>query len=348
VSYFLNQRNRIQWIFLSATLLGSASVAGAQSASPGWIAAPLAGLLANPEMTEVRAIQGVPGSATVSGAIRLPAGILKVHLAPAQGWALVEQAPARTLGLLPFAGLQPGGVALIDNALSAPDIVSFSPGGRSAAIVSNAAGMVQVLTGLDRTPTVAMQTGISGLGVIGAAAISDDGTLTAVLTSEGRVFLLSATQAPQLIFQAGSPAGMTFLPAQQALAIADGAAATISVLDGLNRTPFIRSALPGPNLSGAGVLVRASGDAQSLFVAARGGTSAYRIDFANRSMSTLEVPASLSQMERLPGGDIFLFSANPGEAAWLLWANGTNLSASFAQPTEEPRVRRTAQPRTAR
>jgi hypothetical protein len=347
VSYFLNHRHRIQWIFLSATLLGSANVAGAQSTSAGWIAAPLAGLVANPEMTEVRAIQGVPGSATVSGPIRLPAGILKVHLAPAQGWALVEQAPARALGLLPFSGLQPGGVALIDNALSAPDIVTFSPGGRSAAIVSNAAGMVQVLTGLDGTPLLAMQTGISGLGVVGAAAVSDDGTLTAVLTSEGRVFLVSPTQAPQFIFQAGSPAGMSFLPAQQALAIVDGAAGTISILDGLNRTPFIRSVLPGPSLSG-GVLMRVSGDAQSLFVAARGGTSAYRIDFASRSMSTLEVPASLSQLERLPGGDIFLFSANPGEAAWLLLANGTNLSASFAQPTEEPRVRRAAQPRTVR
>jgi hypothetical protein len=61
----------------------------------------------------------------------------------------------------------------------------------------------------------------------------------------------------------------------------------------------------------------------------------------------LAVPATLSELERLPGGDAFLFSANPGEAAWLLLSNGPNLSAVFAQSTEEPRLRR-AQPRPAR
>ncbi len=343
MSYFSNQRHRVLWIFLSACFLGSGS-ARAQSASPNWISAPLAGLLANPEMTEVRAIQGVPGASTVSGPIRLPTGILRVHLAPAQGWALVEQAPARTLGIMPFTGIQPGGVVPIGNALSAPDIVSFSPAGHSAVIVSNGAAMLQVLTGLESTPRLAMQAGIAGMGEVGTAAVSDDGTLTVALTSEGRVFLLSATQAPQLIFQVGSPAGMSFLPGQPAVAIADGNAGTISVIDGLNSAPFMRMAMAGPNLSGDGVLVRASGDAQSLFVAAYGGTSVYRIDFASRIMLTLAVPASLFQLERLPGDDIFLFSANPGEAAWLLLSDGAHLSAAFAQPTDAPRVRKTPPP----
>ncbi len=344
MSYLLSQRHRTLWIFLCACFLGSWSPASAQSGSPNWIAAPVAGLLTDPEMTEVRAIQGVPGSSTISGPIRLPAGIVRVHLAPAQGWSLVEQSPARTLGLMPFNGTRPGRVISIDNAISAPDIITFSRAGRSAVIVSSAAETVQVLTGLDGAPRLGMQTGIAGLGVVSAAAISDDGTLPVVLTSAGRVFLLSAAQAPQLIFQAGSPAGLSFLPGQPAVAIADGGAGTISVVDGLNSAPFLRSVTPGPNLSGDRVLVQASGDAQSLLVAAVGGMSAYRIDFTARSMLTLAVPASLSQLERLPGGDIFLFSANPGEAAWLLLSDGANLSAAFAQPADRSLSRRAAPP----
>lgn len=342
MSYFWNRRHRFLWIFPVACFLGSGSAVRAQSAAPNWIAAPLAGLLANTELTEIRAIQGVPGASTVSGPIRLPVGVLRVHLAPAQGWALVEQAPDRALAIMPFNGMQPVSVVPIGKALSAPDIVRFSPGGRAAAIVSNAAAAVQVLTGLDSTPQLAMQAGISGLGLVTMAAVSDDGTLVAALTGEGRVFLLSATKAPQLIFQAGSPAGISFLPGQPAIAIADGGAAAITVIDGLNKVPFTRIVMSGPSLSGGRVMVQASGDAQSLFVAAYGGTSAYRIDFATRSMRTLAVPASLSQLERLPGGDVFLFSANPGDAAWLLLSDGQNLTAAFAQPAvgrEATRVR---------
>ena len=221
----------------------------AQSTSAGWIAAPFAGLLADQELTEVRAIQGVPGSSTVGGPIALPASVLRVHLAPAQAWALVEQAPSRTLGLMPFNGTQPGGVIAIGNAMSAPDIVSFSPGGRSAVAVSYRLATMQVFTGLDSAPQMTMQTAISGLGDIGSVAVSDDGTLTAALMSDGRVLLLSATRTPQQIFQAGSPAGIGFLPNQAAVAIADGGAATVSVIDGLNGVPFTRLTMPGPSLS---------------------------------------------------------------------------------------------------
>ncbi len=120
MSYFSNLRRVfVPWIFLGTQCLF------AQSTSADWIAAPFAGLLAEQELTEVRAIQGVPGSSTVGGPIDLPAGVLRVHLAPAQGWALVEQAPNRALGLMPFNGIQPGAVIAIGNAMSAPDIVQL-------------------------------------------------------------------------------------------------------------------------------------------------------------------------------------------------------------------------------
>jgi hypothetical protein len=327
----------IQRVLLTFLSVG----AFAQSTSPGSMTAALAGLVANPELTEIRAVQGVPGASTVSHPIALPAGVRRVHLAPAQGWALVEQGSVEqtgTLGLMSFSGAQPGRVIAIDSALSAPDVVSFSPSGRSAVLISKAAGKLQVLTGLDTTPKVAMQSDTSSLGEVSDAAVSDDGALSVALTSEGRAFLLSPT--PQLIFQGGSPSGLSFLPDQPAVAIADGASANISVIDGLNSTPFTRITMRGPNLSGRSILVRASSDAKSLFVAAVGDTSVYRADFADQSVRTLAIPTALSRLERFRGGDNFLLSANTGEAAWLLFSDGANLNAAFAQPTESREARR--------
>src|SRR5260370_25989847 len=106
--------------------------------------------------TEMGAVLGGPGAATLSPPIPLADGVTRIHLAPAQRWALAEQAGGAGLGLISFIGAVPGAVQLIDGALSTPDRVSFSPNGRAAALFS--AGTVQVLRGLDSAPTVAMQT----------------------------------------------------------------------------------------------------------------------------------------------------------------------------------------------
>jgi hypothetical protein len=347
VSDLWNRQHPLTWILLNACFLLLGRWASAQNNSPGWIGAPLVGLVTNQEMTEVRAIQGVPGSSTVSDPIALPVGVLRVHLAPGQGWALVENGSAHSLSILPFNGIEPRDAIPIGDAMSAPDLVSFSPSGRSAVIVWKAAAALQVLSGLDGVPRLMMQTGISSLGEIGAAAVSDDGTRASALMKDGHIFLLSPTQSPQLIFQADSPAGMSFLPDQQTVAIADGGAGTVSVIDGLNGVPFPRVVMPGPNLSGDAVLVQPSGDARSLFLAAHGGAVAYRVDLADRNVQSLIVPAKFSVLERLRGRDLFLFRASPGEAAWLLLFDGENLSAGFAQSADrrEPRgVPRTGSP----
>ena len=324
-----NRLNALLRIAACAGFVVAAADLGAQTTAPGLISLPVVGLLQN--KTEVRGILGVAGSSTIGEPILFPLGTTGVYLAPAQRWALVRQLSG--LGFMTFNGIHPSAVTSISGAVSTPDMIAFSPTGRAAVLVSNATGLLQVLTGLDGTPQVAMQAGISDLAGAGiqAAAVSDDGSLPVVLTGDGRIYLASAGASSKLIFQTGVPAGLSFLPNQPALAIADGNAATVSVMDGLANLPFPRVVVSGPSLSGDHIFMQGSSDGKSVVMAAGGATTAYRIDLTDRSVRPLDVPAGVSQLERLGGSDVFLFSANPGEAAWLLLADSVSLKTGFAQ-----------------
>jgi len=325
VSNFSNKLHAVLSISLSACLF--AALARAQSDSAGWIGAPIFGLIANAEQTEIRAIQGVPGASTVGIPIALPAGVRQVYLAPLQQWALVQQLREGALGRLPLNGNQFGSVVPIHGAMSTPELVSFSSNGRNAALVS-LGGVLQILTHLEETPQIAMQTDISELDAT-VVTVSNDGTLSVVLTRTGEVYLVPSSGSPRLICRTGSPAGLSFLP-DQALVIADGAAGTVTVIDGLMSQPFTRATISGPYLSGDAAFVQASSDGKSVILSAYKGQTAYRIDLVDQSASSLNLPAGVSMLERL-NGNIFVFSANPGEAAWFLMADNANLRAGFAQ-----------------
>jgi hypothetical protein len=299
------------------------------------ISVPLVGLIGS--ATEIRPIRGVIGASTVGNPISLPPGIGRVYLAPLQQWALVEQGSGGTIGRMPLNGSAPGTVAPIAGAMATAGLVSFSANGKNAILVSRPAGTLQVLTNLDTTPQVAMQSDISQI-TVAAAAISDDGVFPVVLTGTGAVYLLQSGNAPALLFRAGSPAGIGFLPNQAVLAIADGSAARITVLDGLASQPFPRLILPGPTLAAGPLLVQGSTDGNSVIVSASGEGAAYRADLTNQSLSATNLPARVSRLDRL-NGNLFLFSANPGEAAWLLLADGASLRAGFAQSVSHPFVR---------
>lgn len=303
---------------------------GAPGSGLGQMGTPLVGLIANTEKTAISPIQGVPGASTVGAPIALPAGVSRVYLAPLQRWAVVEQ--GRTVGVLPWNGVAPGSVAPVPGAMEAPDLVSFSPSGESAILVSLRNAAIQALTGLPGAAQAGAQLNVSSLGVI-AAAISDDGTLSVVLTASGNVYLVPASGPPTLIFHAGTPAGLSFLPGQPVVAIADGAAATVTLIGGLNSQSFTSMAIAGPRLAGTAALLQSSMDGQSLILSANGGQTAYRIDLASQSVSSLDVPAAISRLDRV-SGDLFLFSANPGEAAWLLLEDGSSLRAGFAPSTQ--------------
>lgn len=319
--------NRLKLVLFMTACLGSFALG--QSESVNWIGPPVVGLMANAQNTELRAIRGVPGGSTVGDPLGLPPFVRRAYLAPSQPWALV-QVRGGIVGRISLNGTLPGSVIPVDGAMSAPGLVSFSSNGQTAALVSGDGGTLQILTHLEATPRISMQADISKLDTAAVTA-SNDGAMPVILTRTGEVYLVPSSGSPRLIFRTGSTAGFSFLP-DQSLAIADGAAGMVTVIDGLTSQPFTRMAIPVPYLSGDGAFVQASSDGKSLIVAAYKGQTVHRIDLVDQSVRSLDVRASVSMLERL-NGDIFLFSANPGEAAWLLMADDVNLRAGFAQFT---------------
>ena len=54
------------------------------------LGSPVAGYVASPSQTELRAISGVPGSYLFSDPLPLPPGTTSVHVAPGKDFALIE------------------------------------------------------------------------------------------------------------------------------------------------------------------------------------------------------------------------------------------------------------------
>lgn len=302
------------------------------SAVPNLVSAPVVGLLSNPDRTEVRALLGVPGAATLSDPIPLPLSVANVYLAPGQRWAIVKNTLGEALGVMSFTGAKAGSVSPIAGAMAAPDSVSFSPTGTAAALMSATTGTLQILTGLGSTPQLGMTFQVSDLMRAGlpAAAVSDDGSLAVALTGDGSVYLLSGTNPRQLIFRAGSAAGMAFFPNRASVAIVDGSGGGASVIDNLTISPGAKRVASGLSIPPGQVLVQPSLDGQSIFTAATGGRTGIRIDISSGQVQTVQLAVNSDSLERLRNGDTFLLSALPGASAWLLVGDAQGLRATFA------------------
>jgi len=312
--------------------------------SPEWISAPVVGLMTNSGQTQVRAIYGVAGASTLGLPIPLADGVARIRLAPGQRWALVEQADGAPLGLLRFQGAAPGNVQSIDGALAAPDLVGFSPAGRSAVLFSRAGGTLQVLAGLDSTPRVAFEVQLSYLATARQVAVNDDGTFPLILSEDGNLYAVPGAVSPQLLFRVGGPAGVTFLPGLASAVVADSDGGTVTLIENLRTAPATRIVATGLQFSADEVFVQASGDAGSVFVAASGAKSASRIDLATGDVQALDLPVGSSRLERLRNGDIFLFSAEPGESAWLLAGDRPGLRALFVVGPADEQTEKAAPP----
>jgi hypothetical protein len=244
------------------------------------------------------------------------------------GWALVQQR-GKPSGLVTFSGSVPSDVRTIADVAPNPEMVSFSPLGRSAALLVSSR-VIQVLTGLDSTPRMAFEVNFSDPSAVKKIAVSDDGQLLAVLTAAGQVHLLSNSTA-QLFVYAGSPSlGLTWLPNQATIVIADGANGAMSLASIVNGGPVVRPVTGSLSVGSGETLVEASRDGASAFVVASGGTSACRVELSTGGMQSMTLPAVATRLDRLRDGESFVFSAEPGHPAWFLTGRASGLQAVFA------------------
>ena len=294
------------------------------------MSAPLVGLIAgeSPSLGEIRPVLGVLGASSIQAAIHFPREVSRVYLAPTGGWALVQQR-GRAPGLITFKGSVPSAVQTIADAAANPDLVSFSPLGRSASLLASSS-VIQVLTGLDSTPRVAFEANFYDPSGVKKIAVSDDGQLLAVLTAAGQVYMLANSSAPLLAY-AGSPTmGIAFLPNQATAILADAGNGTMNLASIVQGVPVVRPVTGSLSVSGGETLVEASRDGVSAFVVASGGTSACRIELATGGMQSMSLPAVATRLDRLRDGESFVFSAEPGRSAWILAGRDSGLQAVFA------------------
>ena len=303
-------------------LLAGAVYVHAQMSAPmvGWIAGQ------GTNRNQILPIVGVPGSATLREPLQLPNDVLHVHLAPAGSWALIEQrghAPA----LMPISGTTAGALEPIAGVLTNPTQVSFSPTGKSA-VMQFRTGAIQVVTGLDNSPALAFQAEFTDPSGIYALAVSDDGSAALAATGAGGVYLLAKAAAPVLAYSGSRSVGLAFVPNQSAAVFADGANGAVSLCR-INGSPTVQT-VANVSLSGNGVLVAASRDGGSAFLATVGSTTAYRIDLASGASQSATLPVAATRLDALRDGQSFVVSAAPGDPVWILTGNSSGMQTIFA------------------
>ena len=291
------------------------------------MSAPMVGFIAGQgtDRNQILPIVGVLGSATVRGAIQLPNEVLHVHLAPAGSWALIEQrghAPA----LMPMSGTTAGELQPIAGVLTNPMQVSFSPTGITA-VMRFRTGAIQVVTGLDSSPTLAFQTEFTDPSGIYGLAVSDDGSAALASTGSGAVYLLAKAAAPVLAYSGSRSMGLAFVPNQSTAVFADGGSGTVALCR-IAGSPTVQT-LANVSLGGE-VLVAASRDGSGAFVATVGSTTAYRIDLASGATQSATLPTAATRLDRLRDGQSFVVSAAPGEPVWILTGNSSGMQTIFA------------------
>jgi hypothetical protein len=265
----------------------------------------------------LRAILGVPGAASFSQPLSLPADVIRVHIAPSQAYALAERR-ADDLAVIPLHAGSAGQTVALGGALPSPDLVAFSFTGRSAVLYSAAVAQLQVITGLPGTPavvqTISANTFPNG---IQDAAVSDDGTSVLLASADGAYQLLPGA-ARQVVGATGAPA-LAFFPNSSQAAIGDRTTGSVYLWPATAGSAS--ASLLAAHLEGMAAMC-ATADGQGLWVTNPAGGSIWWVSAHTGEVRTFQLPVSPTTMERLPYRDMLLISSHAGQPAWIFFQQG--------------------------
>jgi hypothetical protein len=290
---------------------------------------PVAGYVVAPSGRQVRAVLGVPGSFRFSDPIALPPGVTKVHLAPAQDFAVVEREGAG-LGILPLDS-DSGTVIAVEGAAAA-DWVAFSPSARSAILYSSSTNRFQVWSGLPDAPRVSIDLDAAALPeqpLLGA--IGDDGAL-AVIASRQSVFLLPRGAPPQLLLSIPEVASLAVLR-NGALVVADRQTGSIHVLR--NPAAATASQVLVSGLTGLESLYP-SADGNAVYAARPAANMVSLVDLSSGGVLDFETAASPVSFFPMRNRDTFLISALPQQPGWVFYREGGGARVVFVPALQEP------------
>ncbi len=274
---------------------------------------PVMGYVAYTSPPELRALLGVPGAAVFSDPLPLPGNVRRVHLPPGQQYAVLDRVDAGPAILL-LNGARTGQLVPIPEAVPSSDIIAFSPRARSAVILAEAAGMLQVITGLPESPDIVL---VLDTGLLPecpqALAISDNGR-NILVSSSHAVYQLHPDGTATVVANVSGVAALTYLPESPNAAIADRSTGSVYSLDS-------RGPSPTATLLVAGLVdlgdITPDDSKGTLYITNPSRNSIWSIQLLNAEVGISELPVSPSRIDRLRDPDALLVALNPGEPAWI-------------------------------
>jgi len=281
----------------------------------GRVSGPVAGYVF--DGTALRPIAGVPGGATLGGALSLGLAASAAVVSPQLDSAIVT-AKDGPVHLFRLSGNSATEVAW-NGAPSWPGRVVYSPSGTAAAIY--ASRRVQVVSGLPNSPVLAFGAELSPMPEMltrqtipaapQAMAVSDDAAYLLV-ASEGRLRLLGASGSSSVVFEGGRGISVAFAPGSHTAAVLSGAGPWLDVFPDVSAAPTKRIAAPGL-AEPAGLAF--SADGKLILAATRAGKSVTNFDLAG-DVTALDCACTPTGVTRM--GNLFRLTDAGSGPVWLV------------------------------
>lgn len=297
---------------LSIPLLLCPALALAQA---GTWSSPRLGYFFDPDAKAIRVLSGVPGSAGADQTLPFASKLEAAWIAPTKAYALATLHDAADLHLLTWARGDADG-ATLELAIQ-PSLVAFSPTGSAAVLWNRDTSRLQVWSGLPNAPSLARQATATA---ISAAAVSDDGTLLALVDDTGAALWARTANVQHLPFATA----VQFLPNSNDLVAAFAVNNQVSLIHGADPHAEIRPlAGASEGISGPAALAL-SGSSRQVAVANAVGRSVTVIDLDTKATMTLSCNCTPKSIAPLSGNSVFRVSGDTllvldrQEGAWRL------------------------------
>jgi hypothetical protein len=275
-------------------------------AQAGTWSSPRLGYFFDPDVKAIRVVSGVPGAAGADQTLAFASKLQAAWVAPSGSYALATLFDSPDLQLLAWTRGNPHGSTL-EQAIQ-PTLVAFSPGGSAALLWNQETARLQVWSGLPNSPSLARQ---AATPLVNAAAVSDDGSLIALVDDAGAALVSRSGDVQHLPFATS----VQFLRDSADLVASFASTNQVSLIHNAGPHAETRSlAGAGEGISGPTSMALA-GSSRQLAVANTDGRSVTVIDLDTSQTTTLPCECTPRVIAPLAGSSVFRIS---GDALFVL------------------------------
>jgi hypothetical protein len=320
-------------IFTGMCLLIAGAQAGEPSSNEGFsdshpMQRPVLGFVYDDDVSELRAIFGIAGASVFSDPLEVPIEDAGIYFAPGQEYAIVEQGTEAPIGVIGLNKENWGSIIEIPDAVSKPDIVTFSPNGLSAAVYSSVEGRLQIVRGFPGAPRLDWEVLESDLlDEVRFLGLADDGSTLLEGSVHSVVYLLAKDGSARFVYEAKDLGAMAFAPGSRNALVYDRGEGSASLLMNV-----LGSATQVPLISG---LTNVNGDitlwidSDKAIIANTNPSEIWQIDRKSLQVENLPLTATPNVLQPLRAAGKLLFSYEPGKPAWVLDVSRKTPAAYF-------------------